>query len=79
MTRLPLLSSTLFGRGVLEGTHTVRADQNTSRLLLDRSLPSAHLPCAITDATAPEQVRSVPLYTRHQSDAGTSPVATQLW
>jgi len=57
----------------------VRADQNTSRLLLDRSLPSAHLPCAITDATAPEQVRSVPLYTRHQSDAGTSPVVTQLW
>ena len=75
VSRLPLLSSTLFGMGVLEGTHTVRADATASLLLLDRSLPTAHLACGITHASSPEAVRSVPLYTRDASGA----VRTQLW
>ena len=51
VSRLPLLSSTLFGMGVLEGTHTVRADV-TASLLLDRR----------ADAEARRNDGATPLY-----------------
>jgi len=70
VTRVPQVFSTLFGKGVLEGTKSMQRDKgDTSKLRVERALPTADLVCGSATPGAPDEWRALPLYA-YDSAAG---------
>ena len=63
VTRLPMVRSTLFGQGVLEGTTSMSFDSTSPSLLrLMRSLPSSDLVCGFSSNSSLSELDSLPIY-----------------